>query len=671
MAEVIVKKVPTNKAAAPKSKARHVRDLCDYIAGPNAGDDDEKVEHRGAANMLNIDHAGQVEEMADLAETVRRSPQPVQHWIISWRQGEQPTAAQADQAIRIFMDELGLGEHQCLYALHKNTDNYHLHLALNRVHPETERVVTVNGRFDIEVAHRAIARIEHAQGWQREARGRYLALGDGDVRRVPTLEPRERQPTTRGRDLENQTGDKSAQRVAIERGAAALRRARDWNELHLLLSEGGMRFERKGSGAILWVGDVAVKASTAGRDCSLSALEKRLGEFVPGGGPTSVRQLAPEPVAPAANGWRTYALERRAHNAERTQQREHLKSQHRECWEEMVARQREERRHGLAGDWRGKGIELNGLRSMLAARQAREKAELRERQQLKRKRLREELPRWQPFEEWLRERGSPEQADEWRFRDRTPAGVVGDREDPARPRDIRAFSAEVRGWEVHYGRAGEPRGVPSFVDRGREIRIHDLRRESVLAALQLSAQKWGTFQVFGSDEYKRLCVDLAIEHGFRITNPELQQAIADEREARRAALAPVARARTPQREPVRDISEAYGRHRDDVRETAQHREADVSRVDAKVAVRLRATGYDRDAVERTIRHEAAKARPHERRDWKEYAKRTVDRAFGLPGRRELDALARIRDRLFALEGRMPSRERSLDLTRWRGPQLGR
>jgi len=65
---VIVKKVPTSKAAAPKSKALHVRDLCDYIAGPNAGDDDEKVEHRGAENMLNIDHAGLVEEMADLAE---------------------------------------------------------------------------------------------------------------------------------------------------------------------------------------------------------------------------------------------------------------------------------------------------------------------------------------------------------------------------------------------------------------------------------------------------------------------------------------------------------------------------------------------------------------------------------------------------------------------------
>ncbi len=106
--------------------------------------------------------------MADLADVARRCPQPVQLWIVSWRQGEQPTAAQANRAVGLFLAEMGLSEHQCIYALHRNTDNYHLHLAINRVHPDTERVVTVNGGFDIEIAHRAIARIEHEQGWQRE-----------------------------------------------------------------------------------------------------------------------------------------------------------------------------------------------------------------------------------------------------------------------------------------------------------------------------------------------------------------------------------------------------------------------------------------------------------------------------------------------------------------------
>jgi hypothetical protein len=80
--------------------------------------------------------------MIDLAELAKRSPQPVQHWILSWREGEQPSAAQADDAVRMFLGEMGLVDHQAIYALHQDTNNWHLHLAVNRVNPETEKLVT-------------------------------------------------------------------------------------------------------------------------------------------------------------------------------------------------------------------------------------------------------------------------------------------------------------------------------------------------------------------------------------------------------------------------------------------------------------------------------------------------------------------------------------------------
>jgi hypothetical protein len=156
---MIVKKVAVARSVPAKSKTLHVRDLCDYIEGRGGGCECEKVEHRGSVNLLNVGHDEQVQEIADLTEVARRSPQPVQHWIFSWPDGEQPTAKQADEVVRIFLDEMGLGRHQGLYALHRDTDNWHLHLAVNRVHPETEKLVTVNGGFDLEVAHRALARI--------------------------------------------------------------------------------------------------------------------------------------------------------------------------------------------------------------------------------------------------------------------------------------------------------------------------------------------------------------------------------------------------------------------------------------------------------------------------------------------------------------------------------
>ena len=694
---MIVKKVPTNKKAPLKSKGLHARDLCDYIAGPDAGGGDERVEHRGATNLLNIDHAGQVQEISDLAEAARRSPQPVQHWILSWRSGEQPTAAQADEAVRLFLTEMGLGNHQCIYALHRNTDNHHLHLAVNRVHPETERVVTVNGRFDIEVAHRAIARIERAQGWQREEGGRYRVLNSGEVQRtIKPAGPSDRAPATPARDFENMTGQKSAQRIAIEEGAPVLRQARHWDEVHARLAERGMRFERKGSGAVLWVAAVAVKASTAGRDCSMSALEKRLGDFTPPGDDVVVRPLSPAPVDPTARGWNAYSAERKAHGAEKKAAQDALRRQQRKDWDEMLARHREERRESLDRDWRGRRDALNAMRSMLAARQAQEKAELRERHDVERAVSRERFPASPPFETWLRDRGSPELADKWRFRDRTPAMIVGDRADPARPRDIRAFAAEVRGWEVLYRRLDAPTRAPSFSDRGREIRIHDLRRDSVLAALQLSAQKWGTFQVFGSDDYKRLCVDLAATNGFRITNPELQEAIEAKRrqEIERSRLQPATsaswpgrgdRAATPPprasaretpvsaplRAPVRDAAEAYQRHRDDIAVRLRGRNVDASVVDGLIAVRPRATGYDRAEVVQAIRSEAAKLRPGEERDWDAYAARATAHGFGPAGERQARLLQEPREALLAIEGRSRPIEPRPGIRRRRGPDLGR
>jgi hypothetical protein len=272
--------------------------------------------------------------------------------------------------------------------------------------------------------------------------------------------------------------------------------------------------------------------------------------------------------------------------------------------------------------------------------------------------------------------------------------MVGDRPDPARPRDIRAFTAEARGWEVLYRRLDAPGRAPSFVDRGREVRIHDLGRDSVLAALQLSAQKWGSFQVFGSDDYKRVCVDLAATNGFRITNPELQEAIdlrrrqemerlRLERDAsvprRTERRLPGPPARTdrapavpaPARSPVRDASDAYHRHLDDIRRHLRGRDIDASRVDGVIAVRLRATGYDRAQVTQAIGNEAAKLRPGEERDWSTYAVRTATHAFGPAGDRQLRLLQDAREALLAIEGRSRQPEPKLDIRRRRGPDLGR
>ncbi|MDE1996084.1 MAG: hypothetical protein KGI75_26535, partial [Rhizobiaceae bacterium] len=96
------------------------------------------------------------------------------------------------------------------------------------------------------------------------------------------------------------------------------------------------------------------------------------------------------------------------------------------------------------------------------------------------------------------------------------------------PHQFAAFVAEKRGEDVRYNhRKGDGRvGAVAFTDHGDRVEIGNWRdRETVLAALQLGAEKWGDLTVNGTDRYKALAVELAAEHGFRLTNPELQDAL--------------------------------------------------------------------------------------------------------------------------------------------------
>lgn len=661
---MIVKKVTRSKAAPSKSKAANVRALVDYIAGPHAGGDGEKVEHRGALNILNIDHDAQVQEMIELAETARRSPQPVQHWILSWREGEQPTTAQADEAVKMFLGEMGLADHQAIYALHRDTHNWHLHLAINRVHPETEKLITVNNRFDHEIAHRAIARIEQRQRWEPEAHAVYGLDAAGDITRASSRDRADRKLSTDARDFEERRGERSAERAGVEDAAPIIRQVTSWRELHDRLASKGIRFEKKGSGAVLWIGDQPVKASAAGRDCSMSALQKRLGDFEPGRSSSRPIPIVARPIDASDPLLSSYIAERRQH-LDADARRQQMVARQGDQWRQVAERHRRERADIFEGSWRGKGDLLNALRSVTAARQAQEKAELRDQQRLERASLAHERGPFPSYEEWLAELDR-RAADRWRHRERRLGTIEGPTFKVPTPHDIRSVRAVVDGGKVNYYMAGSRHG-PSFTDRGKTIDIHDGRsRESTLAALQLSAQKWGTISVRGDEQFERMCVGLAAEHGFKITNPELQDAIAAERGRR---MSPPTKERpapshTRSRESMTPAA-IYQRHVDTIVREQLGRRADPSRLDAEVAARMAVTGHSREQITNAIKAGASADRPGEKRDWNLYAQRATDFAFSPPGRAMQDQLAGERQKLLRLEGRQDE----LDILRGLGGPL--
>ncbi|HTB58318.1 MAG TPA: LPD7 domain-containing protein, partial [Polyangia bacterium] len=290
-------------------------------------------------------------------------------------------------------------------------------------------------------------------------------------------------------------------------------------------------------------------------------------------------------------------------------------------------------------------------RSTLAARQAAERAALRDGHKLERAALRKDRGRFPSCEEWL-SRFEGDHAEEWRHRERRPATLEGPTFDPPAPRDIRAFSAVIDGGRVHYRLSGS-RDAPAFTDRGKMIDIHDSRRrESVLAALQLSAQKWGAITVRGDEQFKRTCVALAAEHGFKITNRDLQQAIVAERERLRPTKKPDPAEHRAWAQPTSMAPVAtYRRHLAEIIREQPDRSADPSRLDAEVAVRMVVTGHSREAISKAIREAARADRPNEKRDWDAYAQRAARYAFSPPGQVMRERLTKARERLIRLEGR--------------------
>lgn len=126
------KKANRRKKAHRKSwladKARKIRNLARYIRAPEDRNSKEKCVYSNARGFFSEVPEAQIAEMIALAEESIRSEDPVDHYMLSWREGETPSVSQIEEAVTIFLDEFGLTRHQCIYGLHADTNNLHIHI---------------------------------------------------------------------------------------------------------------------------------------------------------------------------------------------------------------------------------------------------------------------------------------------------------------------------------------------------------------------------------------------------------------------------------------------------------------------------------------------------------------------------------------------------------------
>jgi hypothetical protein len=163
----------------------------------------------------------------------------------------------------------------------------------------------------------------------------------------------------------------------------------------------------------------------------------------------------------------------------------------------------------------------------------------------------------------------------------------------------------------------------------------------------LGAQKWGTLTITGPDEFKQLCAQLAAQHGFKISNPELHREIVRGPSDDRPIPVIV--------DGMSSTSRSYQLHKADILNRIEVRNA--SQLDWMIAVRMRVTGHNQQAITQALSENASQGREAENRNWTNYAERTAEAVFGPRGDRECARSEQRAEAWARVEGRDPVQER--------------
>ncbi|ANW51718.1 TraI/MobA(P) family conjugative relaxase [Burkholderia pseudomallei] len=259
---------------------------------------DQAKEHRiGEVRLTNCVASTVRDAVTEVLATqhanTRAKSDKTYHLLVSFRAGEQPDAATLEAIEARICAGLGFSDHQRVSAVHHDTDNLHVHIAINKIHP------TRNTVHEPYYPHRTLAELcdvlERSYGLQRDNHA-----------------PRRRGAESRAADMERHSGIESLVGWIKRECMEEIRGARSWAELHQVMRANGLEIRTKGNGLVIEAGSgTQIKASTLGRDFSKAKLEGRYGPFdaVPGrqADVSSKRQYQRDPIRLRVNTVELYA----------------------------------------------------------------------------------------------------------------------------------------------------------------------------------------------------------------------------------------------------------------------------------------------------------------------------------------------------------------------------
>ena len=250
------------------------------------GKGEERCTWYMAGNLEGLDRREDAELAVEVMEVlqkgnVRAKGNKTYHLVISFHpEDRRLTPAELEDVVRRAVRAAGLGEHQYIAVRHSEQEHEHLHVAVNKIHPET---LKIHHPYKAIPAFQALSSVLEQE------------LGLHRVDRT-----RGRSESHRARDFEAHRGIESFSRWARRTigDATGHDRIGSWPALHDELARFGVRLVRRGNGLAIVDAtrpNLACKASALGREWSKQRLCERYGEFVPG---PEAAEVAREQVQP-------------------------------------------------------------------------------------------------------------------------------------------------------------------------------------------------------------------------------------------------------------------------------------------------------------------------------------------------------------------------------------
>lgn len=226
-----------------------------------------------AHNLMTDDPELAAGIMTATAQLSRRCKNAAYHAMIAWAPHEKPTPEIMQEIALKTLGLAGLAEHQALIMGHGDKPHAHLHMLINRVHPDTGRAWDT--KHDYALFDRIMRQLSDEYGFQYVPAHRFNPDMTDDQAKKPNK--RATRAAKRGARTDRTQWSRKASREFGAHISDRLDRAAGWEDVEAAFAEEGLSLQAKGSGLVVGDATSYTKLSALGLTTTAKGFEMRFG----------------------------------------------------------------------------------------------------------------------------------------------------------------------------------------------------------------------------------------------------------------------------------------------------------------------------------------------------------------------------------------------------------